>query len=375
MNKIILVAINILKRLFKKPSSFLIHILLPVAVSVAMVSIFSSSGDQKLNMILVDESQSQSSQTLVSTIEATGKYKILEVEEQEIKQKIIDGTALFALMIPENFEKLILQESDPTVEVMSIGENEGTGWIRSTVDFQIQNLKDLALASSYDAQTYYSMLDDVKEGEVSVNIERIEDVAMEKGATSQSLGMYLMLLMLSAFTVSNLVIREKKAGTYRRIGMAPVHAKAYVLGNILANVMVMLAQIGLVIFTLTVVVGVNLYMNPLIAYLILMVFALCSISLGMMFVVFSKSADAFGAMLTLVLSPTCMLSGCFWPIEYMPDYMKKIAYITPQRWTLDALKIAQSGGNIPSILPSLCVVICFALVFFLFAVYKAKNEG
>ena len=79
----------------------------------------------------------------------------------------------------------------------------------------------------------------------------------------------------------------------------------------------------------------------------------------MVIVAFARSSYEAGAASTLVITPTCMLGGCFWSAEFMPDIMQKISYIIPQRWALDAVKTLQKGAAFNDI--ALNLVYCWRL--------------
>ncbi|KPD00037.1 ABC-2 family transporter protein [Geobacillus sp. BCO2] len=76
----------------------------------------------------------------------------------------------------------------------------------------------------------------------------------------------------------------------------------------------------------------------------------------------------------LVTVPTCMLAGCFWPVELMPEFLQKAAYFIPQRWALDCLVKLQEGRSFGSLYWHLLILLAFALTFFLLAVYKFSRS-
>jgi ABC-2 type transport system permease protein len=303
-----------------------------------------------------------------------GKFNLVYVDEEDAAAHMIaDNSVSFAYIIPENFEATILNQEEPSIEVQSVGQNEGTAWIGSISDFQIKNVIDMAMASNYDQATYQSLLQKLDQGDLNLVSESVSDESYAKEVVSQSMGMYLMLLMISVTSVSFKVIEERQNGTFARIGMAPVYSKIYTLANILVSMLIVMVQIMMVLFGLK-IANMNFYMPQINLFVILFVFALATISLGLMLAAFTKVKEGAGALISLVLTPTCMIAGCFWPFEYMPSYLQKIGYLTPQRWTLDAISKMQITQDFQSILPNLAVVLGFALLFFLIAAYQFENQ-
>ena len=75
-----------------------------------------------------------------------------------------------------------------------------------------------------------------------------------------------------------------------------------------------------------------------------------------------KNADQLGIVNTLVMTPTCMIGGCFWPIAFMPDFMQKLANFVPQKWAIESMKLLAQGNDVSSIGIHLGILVLFAVV-------------
>ena len=373
MSKLWIVARNILQRMLIKPGNFIIHLILPVVTSVLMFLIFSGSSSNLIQMAVVDHDESATSVALLASIENMGKFDLIDLNQDEASKMIADNSVSFAYIIPEGFEATIMAQETPYIEVQSVGMNEGTAWIRSISDFQIKNVIDMAMASDYNQATYENLLSKLDDGDLSLVSEFVSDESYAKEVVSQSIGMYLMLLMISVTSVTFQVIEERQNGTFARIGMAPVYSKIYTLANVLVSMLIVMVQIVLVLLSLK-IAKMNFYMPQINMFVILFVFALATISLGLLLSAFTKVKEGAGALISLVITPSCMIAGCFWPFEYMPSYLQKIGFLTPQRWTLDAISKMQITQDFNSILPNLAVVMGFAVLFFLIAAYQFENQ-
>jgi ABC-2 type transport system permease protein len=108
-------------------------------------------------------------------------------------------------------------------------------------------------------------------------------------------------------------------------------------------------------------------------FITLLMFTLVAVGLGLLITAFSSSSYMAGTLSTLVLTPTCMLGGCYWDYELMPDFMQKIGYFTPQRWVMEAIRKMQDGGTLESITLNLLVLAAFALAFLLIAAFRQSR--
>jgi ABC-2 type transport system permease protein len=70
-----------------------------------------------------------------------------------------------------------------------------------------------------------------------------------------------------------------------------------------------------------------------------------------------------------------MLGGCYWDVNFMPEFMQKIGFFVPQRWVIDAITKMQTGSDIGDINLNLLVLAAFALTLTLAAVYKFSRTS
>ncbi|MMZ59193.1 ABC-2 type transporter [compost metagenome] len=69
---------------------------------------------------------------------------------------------------------------------------------------------------------------------------------------------------------------------------------------------------------------------------------------------------------SLIITPTCMIGGCFWPISFMPEFMQKAANFVPQKWTIEAVEILSSGNGLSDITVPLLILGLMALILLAF---------
>ncbi|KJE32264.1 ABC-2 type transporter family protein [Geobacillus kaustophilus] len=207
-----------------------------------------------------------------------------------------------------------------------------------------------------------------------LSVHSLSDTAKQRGVTYQTIGYLVMIMLMSAGNLTEIIIKEKEERAYSRLLTTPIQARTYVLSNIVVNLLIMTAQI-----TVTLVAMKNIFhIHPNIPMwqmaLVLLLFSLSAIGLSLITVMFANSSASAGALQPLVTVPTCMLAGCFWPVELMPKFLQKAAYFMPQRWALDFLVKLQEGRSFGSLYLHMLILLAFALTFFLLAVYKFSRS-
>jgi ABC-2 type transport system permease protein len=184
-----------------------------------------------------------------------------------------------------------------------------------------------------------------------------------------------MIMLFSAGNFTEIIIKEEENRTYFRLLTTPINARKYVLSNTIVSFTVMIVQIICTLLFLTKVFHIDMHVSTLQMAVVLIMFALVAVGLSLSVVPFSGSSASASALQNLVSTPTCLLAGCFWPVEIMPKAVQRIADFMPQHWALDTISKLQQGVHFGSLYLNFMILFAFAAAFFLIAVYKfAKNK-
>jgi len=374
MRNILLLALNTLKITFRKKSNIIVFILIPIITTIVSMKLYSSAGSGKTQIGILNKDKGIFSKNLISSIEKKEGFKVQMVKEKDIKDKVSTGKLDCAIVIPETFTESIYSNSFKELEIMSIKGEGSTAWIQNYVNYYIKNLLDISKASSGNKEVFNKMYEGYKNSDLKLKVEKVEDNTLGKMVTVTSLGFLLMFIMIGTNTTSTLMLKERKNRTYYRICSSPVSSRNYLLGNVLANLLIVIVQSCIVVLVATKVLKINTYVPSYLLIGILTIFGLVSIAIGVLIVSLSNSTVQSGYMATLIITPTCMLGGCFWPIDLMPDTMKAISDFVPQKWALDAISKIQQGGNIYDIRLNIAILLGFIAAFFLIAIYNLNHK-
>jgi len=313
------------------------------------------------------------SEDFVDALNLQDKFKIQKVKEGDINNFVAEGKVDCVITLPTNFDEAVLNGTIGNIQITSIKGQEATAWVQNYVNYYVKSMIMLGKASGKDRATFNKLYEGFKVQTLIVHKNIVKDESMDKLKTVQSIGFLIMLMLQGATTTSGLILKEKKEKTYFRIFTTPVSSRIYIGANILANMCIMVAQSILVIFASKYILKLTTGVPDLQLLAILVLFGLVCVTLGILLVAFSTTSNQAGAMATLIITPTCMLSGCFWPIDLMPKYMQQIANFLPQTWALEAIRQLQSGKTFVDIVPLLGIIVSFALAFFLIGMYKMKS--
>lgn len=221
-----------------------------------------------------------------------------------------------------------------------------------------------------DQSTFNSMYAGYQKSSFKVKAETLEDTSKNKDMTNQTIGYLIMFMLFSAANLSGIILKEKENRTYFRLLSTPIDGKKFILSNVAVNMIILTVQVVIAVLFMKYVFHTNINMPFTVMIGVLMIFALIAIGLSLVIVSFSKSSTASNAMQNVVIVPTCLLAGCYFPYDIMPKTVQKIADFLPQRWLMDTISKLQQGIPFSELYLNILILFAFAIAFFLIAIYK-----
>lgn len=370
MNSLI-IACNLLRRIFAERKGWITHIVLPIAsVSIILGIIGSWQGNGKTPIAVANEDGGVFG-TWISEQLDTEQFEPIFVEEAELRELVLEGDLSLGIIIPKDFSASLLEgEALPVQHIYMYKTEKGVQlelalntWIRQlsltihTVDMSMGTTEDAdarmeSIAAIWTQQT---------EQGVSMNVH--ESNLYFNNTLFLIIGCLLFLVMNSSLSSIGLVLEERKLNTMARMYTAPIRSFEIASGNFLGSYVLGLIQI---VATLAVTMfgfgydyGIGFF--PLL--IVLSFFLLASVGISSTLASVVKQRNNLAQMNGLIITPTCMIGGCWWPISIMPEFLQKMAHFVPQRWAIDAAEKLSAGEALVDVSIHLGVLLLFAVIF------------
>ncbi len=370
MRTIYLLVLNTLKVTFRKKSNYIVYFALPILGLVMSMTMHAGTGTNKLSIGIINMDNGILSNDIINSLSKTESFEVVQIDSDSIDELLMDDKLSCAVIFPKNLLEGFLSGNPKKIEIVSVRGKETTIWLENYIKLYTDNIYMLARASGGKRAVFDKLYEGYKNQKVHLEIAKVDDQANDKSIVFTSLGFLIMFVMIGTGNTAEIILKDKRNRTYFRICSAPVKPGEYVLSNAITNIIIVLIQICLLIFIMRWVFKINTYVPDWQMVVILGCFGLVAISIGMMIVALARSSYEAGVASTLVITPSCMLAGCFWPVEYMPAIMQKISYFIPQRWALDAVQALQRGAFFHDVAGNLVVLMAFAAVFFVLSAYR-----
>ena len=295
----------------------------------------------------------------LSALNSSRTIKVITVPNSENFSKYLaDHSVSDGIIIPENFSANYLAGNRVNVIVYGNPTSSTSGIVSGTVDgvinyFNLNYYKQNAIPIIGTTQT-------------TVNTQQTKYIDfLIPGLIGFS------ILVSPMFSLVNISSEYKKTKIFKQLSLTPLTKNEWLTSKIMWYI-----TLGIFSFILMVAVGIFLYGAHitltawLIPFLILGPMMFCS--LGMLVGTITKNPETAGVIGNVVTFPMMFLSGTFFPISIMPQYLQSIAHVLPLFYIIQGLNNVMVYANYSGAIIDLAVTAVITAVFFVLAVRLFK---
>ncbi len=288
-----------------------------------------------------------------------------------------DGTYYSLIIFPENFTMNIMayksaMASGNVTAIMGTTEH-------STVSIR-SDQAEVSVVSEVNRLVMQAIAETMEQGGFDVPIDvDASDPVYGEGATFIDMfipGIMGFTIFLLTTTLSLITfVGERTQGTLYRLMATPITEGEIILGYALAFSILGMAQVALLIAIAVLVFDVMVVGNLLLTFLIGSMLGMVSVSLGILLSSLARRESQAIQFYPLIVMPTFLLAGIFWPLESIPAYLRPLSYGIPVTYAIKGLRsVMVRGWGVAEIWPQLLALTLFATAFLLGAVLTLKME-
>ncbi len=364
----------------------LMLVLMPLFMMVMVGFIFPSGGainDVPVAIANLDEGSGNITfgnefiAKLTTINEKTGMMELSQGSDFEsIKSKIQDGKISGGIIISKDFTQSLLSGNQGNISIITDQTNPQLSLqletiLLETIEQMGTQMANFTLNSTYDipANKTFAILTPYHvevRGIIPGDPNYFQFVAP---------GIMAMVVMMSLMTgLPHAISYEKDIGTLDGLLVAPINRLSIILGKVLAQTTRGMVQ-GVVILILAILLfGVVIYGSILLVFLLLFLGVFSFVGLGILITSFMENEETASMVMMMFMFPMMFLSGVFFPIQQMPQFMQRIAYVLPLTYATTALrKVIILGAGVSSIITEIAVMIGFGVVLLAVAVPLFKR--
>lgn len=320
---------------------------------------------ENMPLAVVDMDRSPQSRTLVQRFLATNVFADAgrPASAAEAGAWLQNGRARVALIVPPEFQRDLLGNRGPAVQLLLDGSN-------SNISAQARGY---ALEIVGRFATLGGVADDTEVGAVPmVRIWYNPDQTFTAFVVLSMVA--LAALMVGVIHPAASIVREKEAGTIEQLRVTPIRTPELFVAKTLPTLVMGLLSV----FPSLLIVwwfGVPLRGSLLLFLGLTAIFLLSAIALGVLIASISRTLQQALLLAFFGLFPLMFLSGTLAPVESMPKVLQIASLASPLRHYMDVtLGIFLKGVGIRELWPSTLALIAIGVPLFLAAVRIFRRQ-
>lgn len=277
------------------------------------------------------------------------------------RSEVQAGRAWAVLWLPENFTQQLLARSG----VMHVILDGSSPPIVSAVLGTVRASAEKAFAGAGGAAA------------LSLSQDYIYGSADTRFIDSFAPGVIaLAVLMVSTIFSVILIVREKTGGMLERLFATPLAPLELVLGQAAALSLVAVAQSIVILATALVLFQIQVAGNVVLVFAVILLFAVGNQGLGMVASAAARNELQAIQFIPLVLFPSILLGGIFYPLEAIPGGLRLLSYAVPTTYAADAMRsVMLRGWGVGDVALDVAALGVYALVTLLAATVLIRRQA
>ena len=358
----LIVAKKEFKILFRKKALIIPLVLFPI-IMIVFFGYGMGGTVKEAPILIVNDDTGRASSSLVQEIGSfTEKYNgdpmfsvtyTKDMSQSEAESKIDAGMYKGVLLIPPDYSDSIVKNESTNLTLLT--DTSDTTTSSTIINFMKQLL--------------------AKTGSVSLNIPNVYGNLEYLDFLIPGV-IALTVFMGSVATTGSAIAGEKEDGTLIRMLMTPISKRSVILGKTIYQLILQLGRAVILILAAYILLGFNMNGSWLLISLVLIVFTLGGVGMGIVMSSRVEDMESFFQLNMLVTMPSMFVTGVFFPLSSVPDWMRYIAYCLPLTYAIDAMRtIMIKGQGLNAISNDLMILSLFAVVTFTLGVHLFRREA
>ncbi|MFC1732894.1 ABC transporter permease [candidate division KSB1 bacterium] len=398
---------------------FLLPLLLVLIITIVQDSAFKVVNENKISILVINQDKGQQGMKLISFIEESSMFNLEvdnDIDEKDVKKKLLDGNRHTALLIPEDFSLKLHTNASKISHLMTIdlGLTDSATDQDSLVKYSPLNFYyDPVLQDNYIYSligVIYSFLDAIESTLIIENVysemgienkpEKLKEIILSNkiriekiaattdnhnvipNSTQHNVPAWTIFAMFfMVISLGGNIVRERINGSFIRLKTMPTNFSIVLISKMVIYLIVAILQVtlifsvGVFIFPFINLPQLVLPSNMLLLIIIVFICSFAAISYALMIGSIAKTqeqSNGFGAVTVIIFAA---LGGVWVPIFVMPDYMQTLSNFSPLHWCLESFYVLfLKGGNWSDLNKTILPLAGFIISCQLITFYKLRIE-
>lgn len=345
------------KQYLRSPVASFFTLAFPVVLLLVFGGVFGNPQDVDVEVHIQDLDETVTSATLIDALRGTGVLSVVNVSSSEdLPQYVRDQSIPAALLIPAGFESEVQSalggspQATPTVVLYGDPSNSAFQTVNGVVEGVVTGF-NFQLAGA-------------------TPIIGVESQGISQGSLS-ALDFFLpgiigIAVLTPVFAVSAISAEYRTRHYFKLMATTPLKKAEFLASRTIFLVALTFVSTFLMILIAWLVFGEIFILTP-IAIGLIAAGSVLFVAAGMAIGNLAKEPEAASALANVIYFPMMFLTGTFFPLEIMPNFIQVAALALPLTYFNNGLRDTLVFGNVPSALLNLAIVTVLAVIVFVIA--------
>ncbi len=361
-------------QLKRDPKLFGIIFIAPV-IQLILLGYAATLDINNVNTVIYDQDRTVTSRDFVEKFQASGYFSINDYAENydQVTNLINKGDDLWALVIPNDFEKKLQRGKQVNVQALFDGSdgNKGSiafGYVTGVVSsysshILLEKSNKLGIKRSLGSTI-------TPELRVWYNPDLKTRFFMLPGI------MGLILTIITTTLMAMGIVKEREVGTLEQIIVTPIKPYQLIIGKTIPFVILGFIDVLVVTGVMVFWFGIAIRGDFFFLMLASLVYVLSSLGLGLFISTVSKTQQqAMMVSMFGILLPMNFLSGFAFPIENMPGWIQPITYLIPLRYFITIIRgVILKGDGFSQLIPEFFILLGISVLILLLSSLRFQKR-
>ena len=318
------------------------------------------------------------SENMMTYMEKHCEVTMVDATQSQLEEALFYRQIHYIITIPEHFHNDFMAGKQPQLSVKSTGDYEA-----SLAQLQLERYLEAAnavrLLSVSESELYANMEKALSKSiSVSMNSE-LDTTALSKASFYYNFVNYA-LLAGCIYVICLILSSFQQEPVRKRTLVSSMNFARYHRQLLLSNSVLAIALWAFYVLISFVLVGNIMFSEHGLAYILnSFVFTLCALALAFFIGNLVTNKNAMNGIINVIALGSSFLCGAFVPMEFMPDFVLRIARILPSYWFIHANNFIQEITVFDStacqeLMLHMGIVLAFALLFVICAYIVGRKK-
>lgn len=313
-------------QIFLRNKQYIVFSLILPLLILAIVGLNDGDNDP-IEIGIVNNSKSNLSQQFVDQLTSNNLFNIIQGSEETLRNELVNGDLMIVLIIPSAMDDKVKSSN-----IKLLVDKSQVQFIQTIEPILNQSLLSIEREITGRASMFNLVIEDVKSRTLSYIDFLLPGI------------MAFMLMNLSIAGSGFNVVEFRRRGILKRLFVTPIKPIDFVLAIVIARMVIVLGQLSIIFGFALAILDANIVGSVVSLYFVIMLSVLMFLTLGFSIGSLAKTQESVGVLATIFIYPQLVLSGIFFPIETLPEYIHPFAELLPLSLVADAMRSIANDG-------------------------------